>query len=175
MIFIFSLSLVYSVLSIFYCIARHLLFYHSPILAFHPSASLSFSKCIFICTCTLRKLFFIFLNLKSRRISKDSFFPPRATPVAHGCSQARGRIRDTAASLCHSHSNARSELCLWPTPHSQQHRILNPLSKQGQGSNPHPHGSILVRFFTTKPWWELPVKLVLMCVAFPPLWVNSIW
>ena len=40
----------------------------------------------------------------------------RATPVAYGSSQARCPIRAAAASLRHSHSNARSELCLWRTP-----------------------------------------------------------
>ena len=38
----------------------------------------------------------------------------RAAPVAHGGSQARGRIGATAASLHHSHSNVASEL--QPTP-----------------------------------------------------------
>ena len=32
------------------------------------------------------------------------------------CSQAGGRIRAVAASLCHSYSNTRSEPCLSPTP-----------------------------------------------------------
>ena len=41
----------------------------------------------------------------------------RAPPVAYGSSQARGRIRAVAASLCHSHSNVGSEPCLGPTPH----------------------------------------------------------
>ena len=45
------------------------------------------------------------------------FFPLfRATPAAHGGSQARGPIRATAASLYHSHSNVRSKLHLQPTP-----------------------------------------------------------
>ena len=39
-----------------------------------------------------------------------------AAPAAYGGSQARGRIRDTAASLHHSHSNTRSKTNLWPTP-----------------------------------------------------------
>ena len=43
-----------------------------------------------------------------------SFF--RAVPVACGGSQARGQIRAAAASLRHSHSNARSERCLRPAP-----------------------------------------------------------
>ena len=46
----------------------------------------------------------------------------QATPVAYEGSQAygnfqvRGQIRAAAASLHHSHSKARSELCLRPTP-----------------------------------------------------------
>ena len=36
--------------------------------------------------------------------------------TAHGGSQARGLIGTTAAGLHHSHSNARSEPCLRPTP-----------------------------------------------------------
>ena len=39
----------------------------------------------------------------------------RDAPVAHGSSQARGWIRAAAAGLRHSHSNAGSELGLWPT------------------------------------------------------------
>ena len=39
-----------------------------------------------------------------------------ATPEAYGDSQARGQIEAIAASLRHSHSNARSEPRLWPTP-----------------------------------------------------------
>ena len=35
----------------------------------------------------------------------------RATPAAHGSSQARDQIRAVAAGLHHSHSNTRSELC----------------------------------------------------------------
>ena len=40
----------------------------------------------------------------------------RAAPVACGSSQARSRIGAVAAGLRHSHSNARSELHLRPTP-----------------------------------------------------------
>ena len=39
-----------------------------------------------------------------------------ATPEAHGSSQARGLIRAIAADLYRSHSNARSEPRLQPTP-----------------------------------------------------------
>ena len=48
----------------------------------------------------------------------------RAAPMAHGGSQARGQIRAVAASLRQSHSNARSEPPLWPTP--QLVAILHP-------------------------------------------------
>ena len=51
----------------------------------------------------------------------------RATLMAYGGSQARGLIGATAASLPHSHGNARSEPRLQPT--SRQHWILNPISK----------------------------------------------
>ena len=69
----------------------------------------------------------------------------RATPVACGGSQARGLIEALAASLRQSHSNTGSQSLLQPTPQltatqdpshvcnlhhsSQQHGILNPLSK----------------------------------------------
>ena len=36
-------------------------------------------------------------------------------PMAHGGSQARGRIRAVATSPHHSHSNSGSEMCLQPT------------------------------------------------------------
>ena len=52
------------------------------------------------------KIFFCFLF----------FVFSRAAPVAYGGSQARGLIGAVAAELHHSHSNARSELCLRPTP-----------------------------------------------------------
>ena len=48
----------------------------------------------------------------------------RAVPEAYGDSQARGRIGALAASLHHSHSNAQSELHLWPAP--QLTSILDP-------------------------------------------------
>ena len=40
----------------------------------------------------------------------------RAAPTAYGGSLARGQIEATAAGLHHSHSNARSEPRLGPTP-----------------------------------------------------------
>ena len=40
----------------------------------------------------------------------------RAAHMAYGISQARGQIGTAVAGLQHSHSNVRSEPCLWPTP-----------------------------------------------------------
>ena len=40
----------------------------------------------------------------------------RAAAAAYGGSQARGQIGAAVAGLCHSHSNARSESHLQPTP-----------------------------------------------------------
>ena len=48
----------------------------------------------------------------------------RATGVAHGSSQARGRTGAAAASLGHSYSNSGSEPRLQPTP--QLMAMLNP-------------------------------------------------
>ena len=53
----------------------------------------------------------------------------RAAPKADGSSQVRGWIRATDAGLHHSHSNVGSEPHLWLHHSTQQHSILNPLSK----------------------------------------------
>ena len=80
-----------------------------------------------------------------------------ATPMAYGGSQARGRIIATAAGLYHSHSNAGSKLCLWPTP--QVMAMLDPQpTEQGQELRPgiEPATSrFLVGFVSTEPWQEL--------------------
>ena len=52
-----------------------------------------------------------------------------AVPTAYGGSQARGRIRDTAAG--HSHSSTRSKPHLRPTPQLTAMPTLNPLSEAG--------------------------------------------
>ena len=59
------------------------------------------------CAVVLTFLFFLFFCL---------FAFSRAAPMAHGGSQGRGLIGAVAASLHHSHSNARSKPRLWPTP-----------------------------------------------------------
>ena len=57
---------------------------------------------------------------KEKKISHSTFFFLvflRAAPAAHGSSQARGLIRAIIApGLCHSHSYARSEQHVQPTP-----------------------------------------------------------
>ena len=53
----------------------------------------------------------------------------RATPVAHGSSQARGPIGAVAAGLWHSHSHVGSEPRLDLHHRSRQCWILNPLSE----------------------------------------------
>ena len=49
----------------------------------------------------------------------------RAALSAYEGSQVRGQMGAAAAGLCYSHSNARSELCLLPTP--QLRVMLDPL------------------------------------------------
>ena len=59
-----------------------------------------------------------------------SFVFFRAVPMAYGGSQARGQIRDIAASLHHSYSNSGFESHLRDLHHSSwQCWLLDPLSK----------------------------------------------
>ena len=67
-----------------------------------------------------------------------SFF--RAAPAAFGGSQARGPIPAVATCLPHSHSKARSQPCLRPTPQPMATPDPQP-TEQAQGSNLCPHGS----------------------------------
>ena len=52
----------------------------------------------------------------ARNIFSVFFFFFKAAPTAYGSSQARGQIGAVVADLYHSHSNARSEPHLRPTP-----------------------------------------------------------
>ena len=58
----------------------------------------------------------------------------RAAPTTYGSSQARGRIEAVGADLPHSHSNARSEPCLRPTPKLTATPDPQP-TERGWGSN----------------------------------------
>ena len=103
-----------------------------------------------------KKLPVYFLSLKPRHISGiflaksvifffpffNFFFNFRASPVAYGGSQARGRIEALSASLHHSHRNVGSKPCLWPTPQLKAMPDPQP-TEQGQRLNLHPHG-----------WWS---------------------
>ena len=60
-----------------------------------------------------------------------------AASAAHGSFQAKGGVGDVAATLHHSHSNARSEPGLQPI---LQHTDPSP-TEQSQGSNLCPLGS----------------------------------
>ena len=69
------------------------------------------------------------------------FCPFRAAPAAYGGSQARGRIGAAAAGLRHSHSLARCELRVRPTPQ--------------RTATPDPSSRFLVGFASAAPRWEL--------------------
>ena len=89
--------------------------------------------------------FFYFILIKKIFFNYFFFFffvlcPFRASPAAYGGSQARGLIGAVAAGLHHSHSNARSEPHLGPTPQLTATRDPQPIER-GQGSNPQPYGS----------------------------------
>ena len=63
----------------------------------------------------------------------------RAIPTAYGGSQTKGRIGAIATGLQHSHSNARFEPHLWPTP--QLTATPDPQPTEGdQGLNLRPDG-----------------------------------
>ena len=64
----------------------------------------------------------------------------RARPTAYGGSQARGPIGATAASLHNSHSNTGSKPPLRLKPQLTVMTDPQP-TEQGQGLNPHLHGS----------------------------------
>ena len=89
-----------------------------------------------------------------------------------GGSQARGWIAAVAAGLHHSHSNARSELCLWPTPQLWATPDRWP-TEWGQGSDLYPCG-ILVRFVSTVPCRELPLRFLYCKISFISF-VKLIW
>ena len=87
------------------------------------------------------------LKTKNRRYSmliewKNFFFVffPFLGSLPMAYIQAKGQKGAVAAGLQHSHSNARSELHLQPTP--QLMAMLDPEpTEQGQGWNPQPHSS----------------------------------
>ena len=78
---------------------------------------LGFPYQIFVNTSKIQELgFHDIMQLYLSSLPPLFFLLFRAAPEAHGDSQARDLIGATAASLCHSQSNARSEPRLRPTP-----------------------------------------------------------
>ena len=76
----------------------------------------------------------------------------RAAPAAYASSQARGLSGAAAASLYHSHSNARS--VTYTTAHGNAGFLAH-----CSGSEIEPVSSwILVQFVSAEPQWELPPK-----------------
>ena len=63
----------------------------------------------------------------------------RVTPAAYGGSPATGQNGAAATGLHHSHSNARSEPSVPPTPQLMVTPDPQP-SERGQGLNLRPHG-----------------------------------
>ena len=103
------------------------------------------------------------------------FFFVMVTPLANGCSWARGWIRAAAAGLHHSHSNTRSEPHLQPALQLAATLILNPLSEARDqtcilmdtmsGFNPLSHNrntlsSLLLTFSSS-----LILSIWLLCVS----------
>ena len=133
-------------------------------------SQMSLSLCIYLSRSTSSKLIsYWFCNISSlshwhllwgyiafRFLHFLSFFLylfvfSRATPVAYGGSQARGLMAAAATSLCHSHSNARSELHLQPTPQCNA-RLLTHWARPVM----EPATSwFVVGFVSTSPQWEL--------------------
>ena len=97
-------------------------------------------------------MWFVFLFLFFFFYSKIVFVFFTATSAAYGNFQARGQIGAAAANLDHSHSNARSEPCLQPTP--QLMAMPESLSEWRPEIEPE-YSGILVGFITIEPQWEL--------------------
>ena len=77
----------------------------------------------------------------------------RASHMVYGGSQFRGPIRTVADGLCHSHSNARSKLCLQPT--LQLTAMPDPLTHWARSGIEPVSSWLLDRFITTEPQREL--------------------
>ena len=124
--------------SVFFCVSHNLCY--KFIQNLHKIVILKEGQCsgfFFLTAFSVSLSFFFFL----------SFCLFRAAPAAYGSFQARVLIRAVATGLHHSHSNARSEPCLWPTP--QFMATLDPYPTEWGTS------WFLVRFASAAPRWEL--------------------
>ena len=71
----------------------------------------------YIYACILLELYFLmYFRVSSKSFFFFFFWLFRATPMAYGSSQTRGRTGAAAASHSHGHSNTGSERSLQPTP-----------------------------------------------------------
>ena len=111
-----------------------------------------------------------------------SFIYFRAAPAAYGNSQARGRMRATAAGLhhSHSHSNARDESHLYDS--SQQCWIFNLLSKARDQtcilmdtSWVHYHWAMMGTPSFFYMWLKWSISNLMEKTRFsPPIWLQII-
>ena len=104
-------------------------------------------------------------NLEKEKQSRWITIPNFNTPLffffnlfmaalsACGSSQAKGQIRATATSQCHSHTNSGSEPCLWPIPQLTALSILNPLRESRNWTHVFMDNSQVYYYWAT---WELP-------------------
>ena len=112
------------------------------------------SPCLGICpqNCTVqtRPLFLIrSLSLELHCSGKLPSLVPCIVLAPH-------RIGAVATSLCHNHSNARSEL------HLGAHRNDGSLAHWARPGIKSAFSWLLVRFISAEPWWELPLFLLLI-------------
>ena len=89
------------------------------------------------------------------------FFLFKDTLSAYGNFQVRGQIRAAAAGLHHSHSNARSEGCLYTAAHGN----AGALPEWGQGWN-LPSSWIQVQFILAEPQQELLYFILFYFILF---------
>ena len=100
------------------------------------------------------KFLFYFLNYLLHYLFIFLLF--RAAPAAYGGSQPRCHVWATTAGLHHSHSNAGSELHLWPTAAHGNAGSLTQWARPGI----EPLASwFLVVFVSAVPWRELLNKI----------------
>ena len=94
------------------------------------------------------------------------FFFFRAIFKAYGGSQARGLIGATAHSLCQSHSNTGSKLCLWPIPQLMHGNAKSLTHWARPGIVTQPHGSysdsFILQYFATNFWMLILYSATLM-------------
>ena len=91
----------------------------------------------------------------------------RAAPMAHGGSQARGRIGAAAASLHHSHSNMGSE------PHTTAHGNGGSLTHWASPGIEPTTSWFLVGFVSPEPRWELLLIIIKIQSLLSAYWIQA--